>query len=363
MGLKMTTNKTKLLVAASAALLTLVSCDKGGGSFSLLPDGNSFQQVSNGVTNDKIDILFVVDNSASMAPLQQNMLNNFNSFISSFVTKGYDYQIGVTTTDAYLSMSQYDNKASLAYLRDGVGNSHTGYPIITPSTPNIISTFVSNANQGDQGSGDERAFSSFKVALQSTHNVGFHRAGAFLAVIILSDEDDFSDETRGENAGTDHNYNDPHLDTVASYESFLDTYTGSTSAATRTWNVSAIAVLDNTCLNSHAQQAPSTIIGQRYIQMANDSNGILGSVCDTSYANSLNLISDKILQLSTQFTLSRVPQVATIVVTVNGSTVPQDATNGWTYNSAANSIVFHGSAIPPQGSSINVDFQPVSAQN
>jgi hypothetical protein len=222
---------------------------------------------------------------------------------------------------------------------------------------------VTNANQGDQGSGDERAFSSFKTTLQSAHNVGFHRAGAFLAIIILSDEDDFSDETRAENSGADHNYNDPHLDSVASYESFLDTYTGSTSAATRTWNVSAIAVLDNACLSSHGQSAPSTTIGQRYIQMANDSNGILGSVCDTSYASSLNLISDKILQLSTQFTLSRVPDPSTIVVTVNGSTVPGNATNGWTYNSAANSIVFHGSAIPPQGSTINVDFQPLSAQN
>jgi hypothetical protein len=366
MGFKTANPKMSVLATTALALftlMTLVSCDKGGGTFSLLPAGDTFTQTSSSVTNDKIDILFVVDNSGSMQPLQTNMLNNFNSFISNFITKGYDFQIGVTTTDAYLSMPQYDNKPSLAYLRDGVGHTHTGYPIITPTTPNIISTFVTNANQGDQGSGDERAFSSFQVTLQSSNNASFHRPDAFLAIVILSDEDDFSDETRGENSGIDHNYNDPNLDTVASYESFLDSFTGSQSPATRTWNVSAIAVLDSACLASHGHDAPTTIIGQRYIQLANDSDGVLGSVCDTSYADSLNLISDKIIELSTQFALSRVPDPSTIVVTVNGSIVPEDATNGWTYNSSANSIVFHGSAIPPQGSTISVDFQPLTAQN
>lgn len=356
-------NFAKLVLAATIGSLALVSCDKGGGSFSLLPAGDTFTQTASSVTNNKIDILFVVDNSGSMAPLQQNMLNNFNSFISSFVTKGYDFQIGVTTSDAYLSLSQFDNTPSMAYLRDGLGRTHTGYPIITPLTPNIVPTFVTNANQGDQGSGDERVFSSFKAALQSSHNSSFLRPGAYLAVIALSDEDDFSDETRCEGCGADHSYSDPHLDTVASYESFLDQLTGSPSAAMRTWNFSAITVLDNTCLQSHLRDAPTTIIGQRYIQLANDSNGVLGSVCDTSYASALNLISDQILQLSTQFALTRVPDVATIVVTVNGSTVPEDNNNGWSYNSANNSIIFHGTAIPPQGASINVDFQPLAAQN
>src|SRR6185312_4137861 len=219
-------------------LFTLVSCDKGGGSFSLLPAGNTFTQAASSVTNNKIDILFVVDNSYSMQPLQTNMVNNFNSFISNFITKGYDFQIGVTTSDAYLALSQFNNTPSYAYLRDGTGSTHTGYPIITPSTPNIVNTFVTNANQGDQGSGDERVFSSFKAALQSSHNSGFHRPGAYLAIIILSDEDDFSDPTRPEDSWVyrggipDHDYADPGLETVASYETFLDQFTGSTSAAT-----------------------------------------------------------------------------------------------------------------------------------
>jgi len=61
---------------------------------------------------------------------------------------------------------------------------------------------------------------------------------------------------------------------------------------------------------------------------------------------------------STQFFLSRTPQIPTIVVKVNGATIPQDPTNGWTYNAAANSIQFHGNATPPQGANIDVAFTP-----
>ena len=37
--------------------------------------------------------------------------------------------------------------------------------------------------------------------------------------------------------------------------------------------------------------------------------------------------------------------------------------NGWEYVSESNSIVFNGSAVPAQGASILVDFDPVSLIN
>jgi hypothetical protein len=74
----------------------------------------------------------------------------------------------------------------------------------------------------------------------------------------------------------------------------------------------------------------------------------------------LNSIQEKVLELNTQFYLTRTPLVSSIVVTVNGATVSQDATNGWTYNSTANSIVFHGTAIPAANASIAVNFDPTS---
>ncbi len=339
----------------------LVGCGQGGASFSTLPSAQSFKQGSL-VANNKIDILWMVDNSGSMQPLQQNMASNFDSFIGDINTKGYDFHIAVSTSEAYKAdptLNGYSStNASLAKFRDGTdATSHTGIFDILPTTANLINTFVINGVEGSNGSGDEREFSSMKTALNSSMNKGFLRADSFLAVIILSDEDDFSGAGRAEYGGTDHNYSASTLDSVQSYISYLDTLTGSTGS-TRRYNVSSIAVLDTACYNSHYNASPSTIVGQRYISLSAATSGVTGSICDASYASSLTAIQKQIEELSTQFYLSSRPVVNSIIIQVNSVTEPNDATNGWTYNSSANSIVFHGTAIPPQNANINVSFIP-----
>ena len=365
-----------LVVEMLLVIVTFSGCGAGNSSptYSILPASNSFQQSSSSVTN-KLDILWVVDNSSSMSPLQTNLTTNFNSFISNFASKGYDFKMAVTTTDAYLADPNLYNyspsDSSLAQFKDGTdATSHDGIFVITPITPNLNNVFVNNATQGQNGSGDERAFASLKTAMGSSLNSGFLRSNSFFAVIIISDEDDFSSEqrlqgswqypTNSSNYVADHSYSYSGLDTVGSYESYLDSLTATTGALRR-YNVSAITVLDNTCLSSHVSSSPSSIIGQRYIQIANDTNGVLGSVCDTSFSTSLNAIQSKIAELSTAFHLTRAPNVSSIVVEVNGAVVSQGATNGWTYDTPSNSIIFHGTAIPQQNATINVNFDPLTA--
>jgi len=348
------------LLALTTMGSLIVGCGSSGSSYSMLSTGQSFKQAK---VNSKIDMLWTIDNSSSMTPLQTNMTNNFNSFMSTFITKGYDFHLAVTSTEAYLAGSRWANNPAYSKFSDGV-STHTGVFDIVPGTSNLINTFVANASLGANGSGDERAFSSIKASLNDTQNTNFLRPDSFLAVIILSDEDDFSDPNRAEYSWTfrngiaDHSYSDPGLESVDSYVSYLDTLTGTTNAATRRYSVSAITVDTQTCLNSHSNQSPSAIIGQRYIQIANDTQGVIGSVCDTSYAAALAAIESRILELGTQFYLNAPPIETSIVVTVNNVTVPNDPDNGWTYNSAANSIMFHGTAIPEAGADINVAFDP-----
>lgn len=361
----MNLSKVKLVKNSAIATLglsaLLTGCSHEADSFSLLSDTQSFTQ-SAATVNNKVDILWVVDNSGSMAPLQNNLVNNFDSFIKNFQAKGFDFKIAVTTSDAYRANAGFQNNPSLSVFKDGAGSVHTGSFVITPLTTNVSSTFVTNASQGQNGSGDERVFSSFKAALDNPQNANFIRPDSFVSVIILSDEDDFSNPTRAEGAGTDHNYNDPGLESVSSYLSYLDGITQS-SQANRRYNVSAITVLDSTCYNSHLKDAPSTIIGQRYMQMVNQTNGVLGSICDASYASSLNNIQQKILELSTQFPLARLPIVSTIVVSVDSQVIPNDSVNGWTYVEASNSIMFHGPAVPSASASIHVSFDPQGVKN
>src|ERR1700678_1486056 len=115
-----------------AVAFILNGCGGAGTSYSILGSGQSFTQ-SNSAFNNQLDILWVVDNSSSMAPLQANMTANFQSFISSFQNLGYDYRMTVTGTDAYKankSFVQYSaEKAGLSLFQDGPpGTTQSGVP-------------------------------------------------------------------------------------------------------------------------------------------------------------------------------------------------------------------------------------------
>ena len=50
-------------------------------------------------TKKPIDVLFVIDDSASMKNDQEAVAANFKSFISSFITNEVDFHLGTVTTD------------------------------------------------------------------------------------------------------------------------------------------------------------------------------------------------------------------------------------------------------------------------
>ncbi|MCM2281720.1 MAG: hypothetical protein NDI61_07725 [Bdellovibrionaceae bacterium] len=344
----------RTLVLAFAAIAQLTGCTGANPSFSLLADENTFNQTPT-VTTGKIDILWVIDNSGSMASSQQNVADNFSTFIELFNAKNMDYRMAVTTSEAYRAIWQ---SQEYARLRDGTdATGHTGVYVIDPSTPDLQQTFLTNMLQGVSGTGDERVFQSFKQALTNSINLpyGFPRQDAFLSVIIVSDEDDFSHDAQASISGQ---YSNVGLHTTQSYVDFLDQLTLSTSGA-RSYNVNTISILDQTCLDTLNASFPGRRIGVRYQELATATNGIIGSLCG-DFAATLADISNRILELTTAFYLNREPNPESIVVLINGAQIPNDPVNGWQYNASNNSITFHGTAVPAAGSQITVRFDPAS---
>lgn len=342
------------LPLAILAGIFLSGCSKSAPSFSLLADENTFNQTPT-VTNGKIDILWVIDNSGSMQSSQQNVADNFGSFIALFNAKGMDYRMAVITSEAYRAIWQ---SQEYARFRDGTdATGHTGVHVIDPSTPDLEQTFLKNMLQGINGSGDERAFQSIKEALSNSVNLpyGFPRQDSFLSVIIVSDEDDFSHDGQ-EARGGQYSYSGLH--TTQSYVDLLDQLTASTSEV-RHYNVNSIAILDQTCLDQLNAESPGRKIGVRYQALSNATNGIIGSLCG-NFAETLSNISNRIIELTTAFYLNRVPNPDSIVVYIDGVLVPRDGTNGWQYNASNNSITFHGSYVPSSGAQITVRFDPVT---
>jgi hypothetical protein len=337
------------------------ACDKGVDSFSLLPAGSSFKQGA-AFAPRKVDILWLVDSSGSMASSQQALATNFSKFIQDFKAKNFDFQMAVADTGSYLDHF-YTNAYSK--FKDGKvdGSTHSKVFIMDKDTPNLDQVFMTNVTVGTTGTGDERAFTSFESALVNPLNAGFHRPGALLIIIIVSDEDDFShnDWSPTKNYYFTESYNDPKapLFSIAYYQNFLNTYTNSTAAtAKNNYVVHNISILDSACLSKLGDSSQK--ISKRYQQLSTATGGLSSSLC-ADMGSVLATMAQQTLELASVFQLDREPDVNTLSVVVDGTTIPNSATNGWTYDASNWTISFHG-FVPAAGSDIRINFEPLHPQ-
>lgn len=347
--------KQKFNLAASllASSLVLVSCDKGGGSFSVLSESSQFQQQTV-FTPRKLDVLFLIDNSGSMQTSQNNLANNFPSFINRFIDKGYDFRLAVATSDAYRSATNAKFKSGTTpaiYVID-----KADYNLSLQSEKDkLISDFSANVRVGVTGHGDERAFSSFQASLTSTDNANFHRPDAYLAVVIVSDEEDYSHaDLNFIEPSTATNVDVSPLYTVASYKTFLEQFTNGLS--TQDFSVSTISILDSAC---QTQLGAGRKIGYRYMALADMTGGTKNSLCAAFDATLDNISSSIASQTSAEFQLNKKPIVNSIRVLIDGVLVPESSTDGWSYNSTTNTIKINGATYRPgSGSNIVINFDP-----
>lgn len=74
-------------------------------SFRFLQQEEAFQSTQN--INTKIDLLWVVDNSASMEVSQEKLRKGFQSFASRYMTPSWDIRVAVITTDTYMAHNAF----------------------------------------------------------------------------------------------------------------------------------------------------------------------------------------------------------------------------------------------------------------
>lgn len=161
---------------------------KACGTKTICHQGLCMSEATYHVNPNKVDILFVIDNSGSMGPIQDKVKVNIENFITTLAEQDInDFQIGVVTTD----MSDLTHSGKLQ-----------GSPKIinakTMSKPQIISTFTKNVGVGTLGTSYEKGLDAIRVATSSHMtkpggpNAGFLRQNTPLAIFIVSDEDDCS---------------------------------------------------------------------------------------------------------------------------------------------------------------------------
>jgi hypothetical protein len=170
-------------------------------------------------TNPKVDILFMVDNSPSMSPLQQRLVAGFSQFMTALqnLPGGVpDFHLGVVTSDLGAGPTSVTSQCrpggdngrfqtlprNPATCQNGQLNPGQNFLIGSndPGTSNftgdLTDAFGCLALVGDQGCGFEHQLASVRRALDPAQapveNAGFLRPEAFLAVVLVTNEDDCS---------------------------------------------------------------------------------------------------------------------------------------------------------------------------
>lgn len=160
----------------------------------------------------KLDLLFMIDDSPSMAEEQANLARNFPRLIEALATlpAGFpDLHLGVVSSDLGTGSSNLGGACGTSVgdrgalqVREGCGlDPNAGRYLvseaggtITNFTGDIAEVFACLATLGTSGCGFEHQLQSVRLALSGfvSENQGFLRPDAHLAVVFITDEDDCS---------------------------------------------------------------------------------------------------------------------------------------------------------------------------
>lgn len=299
------------------------------------------EQFSQSVTyNNKVDILFVVDNSTSMNDHQTELSRNVPDLINRLNALKMDYHIAVTSTTMSTDTTRFPMTRQLLGSPKYLTNANIG-------------ALASRLLVGDTGSDSERGLLAMEHVLSESYlnsvAPSFLRRDALLSVIFIGDEDDFS-------------VNDPTY-----YENFLNRLKPPFNEGGRAWIANFIGVIraSTSCdtLGTHVSA------GSRYISLVDRSGGVKSSICERNLVPAVSEIKARIVEILSAFRLDSEPKIETIRVLVGGVPISNDPVDGWTYEKQTDTngktghfLKFHGRSVPAADAAISVDYDPVSSK-
>jgi hypothetical protein len=254
---------------------------------------------------EAVDILWVIDNSNSMLAEQQKLGENFPAFLDYYKNSGLDWQIGVVSTD----MTDVTQSGRL--------QGAAGFLWTEPAVPDPSGVFSRMALLGRGGSAKEQgraaAHAALSEPLTNTVNAGFYRPHARLSTIIVSDEQDFSENLP-----------------VAQ---FIDWYMHLKADPTMV-DFSAIISLDERCNSGR--------MGKEYLPIVEATGGSAFSICEEDWTPILEALGIRAAGLQREFFLTEVPAEDTLGVWIEDEGVRYDflPEEDFTYDGDHNSINF-----------------------
>lgn len=303
----------------------------------------------------KVDILWIVDSSGSMAPKQARLAANFQGFINQLANANppIDFHIGVASTDT-------DDTTVRGQLRQwDLNGTRNDYIACTPDngaltcntgdSASVVTAFQQMSAVGILGSASERGLYAAYLVLTNPNNVStdvfehFVRPDAALYVVVVSDEDDSSCSpmTRQTTCTADPGCRCAPDNTLSGtgawgstdyFTRFFETYKGYGNADSVA--VAAIVATDEVpvpsqfgdptphvgcCRSLNGGECPDggtndggfeiSYTGSRYAEVAAKTGGASVSICQPDFSGALSSLGYAASGLRSEFRLSRGPDL------------------------------------------------------
>lgn len=326
---------TSLRTTGCVTLLALTASGcKSDNSLSKLDADDTFFQSEAG----KVDVLLVVDNSGSMQPYQEKLSTNFESFLAYF-TGFVDYRIGVVT-------STLENPEALGACTqeeiDAIpdGGELVGGTWISAEDADGDARFADLVQVGTCGGGYEMgletALRALTPPLADEANADFLRSDAYLSIIFVTDEEDSSPLTTNE---------------------YINAFRALKGSRNRdVVNASALVVTnEEDCSQDQLDAGASENI--RLVDVADQTDGVVGSICSGDFSNIVTELSLASSRLKDTFYLSEIPDPGSLIVGVGEEEVPCDD-GMWAYEKVDGrpALVFARDQLPPPGSRVTASY-------
>jgi hypothetical protein len=280
--------------------------------------------------DEQVDILFVVDDSGSMAEEQAALAAGFSTFLAELEASSTAYRIALVSTS---------QDASDLDRTEFVGDP----PVLNPTT-DTVALFQERVILGVKGSDHEKGLQAAADALDA--NPGFLRDGANLVVLFVTDEDDCSDEGKLDGLDADHCYLDAHR--LTPVPDLVRRISRSKREGETVRLGGILGPLDGSC--------PAAYAGKRYVEAIAELRGPLTKICDPDWNPLLQDLGAVAVGVVDRFVLTRPADESTLEVRVDGVDVYPDPIDGWTYDAIGSAVVFHGEGVPERGSEVVIEY-------
>ncbi len=263
---------------------------------------NSFDQP---LQSDGVDILWVIDTSGSMIDDQERLLLGIEAMMNSLPST--DWRLNMISADPRMVL--YDQQ----------------FPLIPGDTIYDARNMYTLMERGDLEEGFDAVMT---YTDQNTYAQTWMRNTSALLIVFVSDEEEQSF------------YGVTDADAITTFESWLD--------ATRYSNhiASIVHVPEDESLCS----VYSSEVGDRYIQVTNDYNGLVIDICSEDWSAGVEDASEE-LTLFDSWPLTYTPQEGIISVFVNEAVYPKSK---WDYDAETNIVLFK--EIPDYGSHVDISY-------